>query len=198
MAKTIINSQVDKLIALVILVLTMAAGYIAVKHVYLERINALNHQITLAKRKQAKIDSILAAEQDLMHQIAQQKSRLRKDQLFLVNSKPATAASELQNFIKNLVARHSRAKISTIKPYPVNEYDDYSETSLEIRLRDVNHEDLQRLLFQIENSTPVIVVKELDILVARRRYKAVTNAPKHKPGLGVTLVVSGFFKGDEA
>jgi hypothetical protein len=190
-----ISSTVDRIFAVLILLVLLAGAYAMVRNYYLEQLTALHQELTLSKKKHAKIDAILVNEKHLGNQIRQFKGQVQKNRLFLNQDNPATAASELQNHVRKLISSNSRAKISAIKPYPAKVYDNYSETSFEIYLLDVSHSDLYRLLHSIESSVPIVLVRELEITVTRRRYKSIAKADEDPANMKVTLVVSGFFRG---
>ena len=194
MHKTFINKEIDKILAVMLLLAGLVGGYLLVKHVYLEQMVKLSHEIELQKRKNAKVDSILAGERELRIKINEQKSNIRRNKIFLSGRKSATAVSELQNKIKNLVSKNSKGKIQTIKPYPVLIYDDYSEASLEIRIKDISHQGLHRVLYEIESHSPVLLINELDIKLSQLRYSALVEEKDENKKLAVTMVVSGFFR----
>lgn len=194
MQKVLINNQVDKLLAVGLLLVVLAATYGFARFVYLEEIVSLNKEIDLRKRKNAKIESILGNEREIRASINREKSTIRKNRIFLKGRKPATAVSELQNYVKNLVTRHSGAKIQTMKPYPVIAHDNYSEASVEVRIRNLGHEGLQKLLFMFEGQAPVLLLKEMDIKLAQNRYSAIVKPGDEPKKLVVTIVVSGFFR----
>ena len=190
-----INKQVDRVLALGLLLLVIASAYAFIQHVYLAQIKSLNSEIEIKKKRNAKIDSILKNEKAVKSEIAKQTRINRKNKIFLSGKKPATAASELQNYMKRLIATYTKATIVTIKPYPVIEHDDYSEASLEIRLKDVGHKGLHNVLFRIESNAPVLIMRELDIKLTQLRYKTVVEASEEKEKLAVTMVISGFYRG---
>jgi hypothetical protein len=76
----------------------------------------------------------------------------------------------------------------------VVKYDNYSEASLEIRISGMGHESLQELLYGIESHSPVLIIQELDIKLPQRRYSAMVEPTGEPENLGVTFVVSGFFR----
>jgi hypothetical protein len=190
-----ISSGVDRLLAVLILLVLLAGAYTVVGNFYLEELTALDQELALSKKKHAKIDAILVNEKQLRNQIEQFKGQVQKNRLFLSQDNPATAASELQNHVRKLIGANSKAKISAIKPYPAKVYDNYSETSFEIYLLDVSHSDLYRLLYSIESNVPLVLVRELEITVTRRRYKPLIETEEDPGNMNVTLVVSGFFRG---
>lgn len=194
MHRIFINRQIDGILAVCILLLGLIAGYLSVKHVYLEQLISLNNEIELKKKKNAKINSILANEKGLRIKIQQQKNSNNKNKIFLTSNDSATAASDLQNYLKKLIATYSNAKILTIKPYPVLEHDEYSEASLEIRIKDIGHEGLHNVLYRIENNAPVLLIKELDIKLTQLRFKSVVTSKDKQEKLAVTMVVSGFYR----
>ncbi len=189
-----INTQIDKILAIGILLVGLVAGYGFVQYVYLEQLHNINYEIELKKKRNARVDSILASEKYFREIISQQKSINNKNKIFLNSKKSATAASELQNYLKRLIARHSKAKILAIKPYPVTNYDDYSETSLEIRIKDIGHKELHKVLFMIESRSPILLIKELDIKRDRLQYKSIVKLKDTAAKLTVTMVVSGFYR----
>ncbi len=189
-----INSQVDKALALGFLLVILIAGFGFIQYVYVEKLRDFDLTLELKKKKSAKIDSILANESELREKIKQQNDINNRNKIFLNSKKPATAASELQNFLKTLISRQSKAKIIAIKPYPVTKYDNYSETSLEIRIKDINHQDLHKVLFMIENRSPALLIKELDIKRDQLQYKSVVESKDAAAKLNVTMVVSGFYR----
>ncbi len=194
MHNPVISNAIDRILAIVILLTLLAGGYLLVRYVYLEQLTSLSHELEVLKKKHAKIDSILVSEKELKKQIRELKVRTQKNKLFLNNKNSATAASELQNYIKRLVGTYSKAKISSIKPYPVKTYDDYSETSLEISLLEISHDDLHRLLYNIENNAPVVLVREIEIKLARRKYRPLVKSEVEPTRMGASMVVSSFFR----
>jgi len=189
-----INSQIDRVLALGILLISLTGGYIFTKYVYLDQLLNFSYEMELMKKKNAKIDSILAEEKDLRDKITQQKYKNDKNKIFLNSNKSSTAASELQNYLKKLIAKNSKAKILAIKPFPIMEYDNYSEASLEIRIKDIVHKELHKVLFMIESKSPVLLIKELDIKRTQLQYKSLVNSKEKQPRLDVIIVVSGFFR----
>ncbi len=198
MNNTYFNSQLDKALAIGILLFVLVAGLVFAKYIYLNQITTFVDEIEFGKKKSAKVNTILADEKNLQRQIHQKKSQFKKDRIFLTNTNPANAASELQNYIKRLIATQSRAKILTIKPYPVLAHDDYYETSLEIRLKGIGHKDIQKILYMIESRSPVLLVKEIDIRRPQLQYKSLVPKETKEINFGVTMVVSGFFRGSAA
>lgn len=189
-----ISKQVDRILAVGLLLLVISGAYLLVQHVYLAQIKSLNSEIEFMKKKNAKIDSILSEEEDLDRKIKSRKKLSGKNKIFLVSSKHATAASELQNFLKRVIATHSKGKILTIKPYPVIEHDNYSEASLEIRIRGIGHQGLHKILYQIETNAPILVMKELDIKLNKLTYATLVKSKTEDQQLSVTMVVSGFYR----
>lgn len=194
MQKILFSNQADKLLAILLLLAVLAAGYGFVRFIYLEELTGLFNELDLKKRKNAKIDSILANEKEIRARIKKQKSILARNRIFLGGRNPATAISELENYVKKLVTRHSDAKIQTIKPYPVEKFDDYAEASLEVRIREIGHQGLHKVLYQFESNSPVLLIKELDIRWAQIRYSELIASGEEQKKLAVTLVVSGFFR----
>jgi hypothetical protein len=189
-----ITKEIDRILAVVILLGLIAGGFVFFRYAYFEQVVDLHHEIEMKKRKNAKIDSILAREMELRIKINQKKSNIRSNRIFLSSGKSATAISELQNTVKTLISKNSKARIQTIKPFPVLKYDDYSEASLEIRIKDISHQGLQRVLYAIETHSPVLLINELNIKVAQLRYSTLVDENDEQKKMAVTMVVIGHFR----
>ena len=180
--------------AIVLLLVVFAAGYFAVRYLYLEQLFDFASEIEFKKKKIAKIESILNEEEDLDKKIKARKKMGGKNKVFLASYKHATAASELQNFLKRVIATHSNGKIVTIKPYPVIDHGNYSEASLEIRIRGIGHPGLHKVLYQIEANAPILLMKELDVKLNKLKYATLVKSKNSQEQLSVTMVVSGFYR----
>ena len=189
------SSYVDKALAILLLLLVIFSGFFLFNYVYLNQITTYINEIELGQKKYAKINSIISNQKEFDRTLKQEKSKLHKNLIFLKNSNPATAASELQNYVKRIIAANSKAKVLTIKPYPVVDHDDYFETSLEIRLKAVSHNELQKLLYRIESNKPLLLVREVDVKRNRILFKSLIKNKDEKIQLNVNLIISGFFKG---
>ncbi len=189
-----LNKQVDRVLAVGILLAVLAAGYVFVKYVYLEQLAGFDRELELRKKKNAKIDSILADEKELRIKINRQKNVIQRNRIFLTSKNPATAISELQTDVKKLITTRSKGKILAIKPFPVLDHGDYSEASLEIRVKGISHKGLQNVLYMIENKSPVLLIKELDIKSVQRQFTSMVKSEGKPEKLGVSIVVSGFFR----
>jgi hypothetical protein len=194
MHKTIINTQVDKILALALLVVVLSGAYTFARFVYFEGLVSFNHEIELRKRKNAKIDSILTNEEQIRANIKEQKGIISANRAFLNGQKSATAVSELQNYVKQLIRDHSNAKIQAIKPYPAVRHKNYTEASLEVRVKNIGHKDLHKVLYMFESKSPILLVKELDIRYSRKNYSKIIETGEELKSLVVTIVVSGFFR----
>ena len=194
MQKLFINRHIDGVLAIGLLLIVLLGGYVFIKQVYLQQLSKLNYEIELKKKKNAKVNSILANEKELRDEIDQQKIAINKNIIFLNSNKPVTAASELQNYLKNIIGTHSNAKILTIKPYPAQEHADYSETSLEIRMKDIDHKELAKVLYVIESNDPLLFIKELDVKLIRRRFTSSVQSKNNRVKLGVIMVVNSFYR----
>jgi hypothetical protein len=190
------NQNVDKIIALTILGMLLLAVYGLWSRVYLDGLVQMESDIELNRKKAGRVSSILAKEAYYQKQIDESKRSYQKKRIFLQSGQASTASSELQNTVKQLINRYSHANILTIKPYPVVRHDDYSEVSVEIRMKDISHAEIQNVLYRIETQLPLILIKELEIVRAQLQYKALVPKTGYQNDLNLTLVVSGFFRTD--
>ncbi len=184
----------DKILAFGILLVVLLTVFLLLNNVYVEMLVDMNNEVKLLNRKSAKIKSILAIENDLKEKVIQKKNIMKKGKLFLSNNNSTSAASELQNYLKKLITTYSNSKILTIKPYPVAQHDEYSEVSLEIRVKDITHKELQNVLYRIETKSPVLLVKELGIRKTKLQYKPLIKKSGNTDHLESIFVISGFFQ----
>lgn len=198
MSNYIRNKLAEKFLAVSILLVLFLFAFFIFDKFYIDHLISAQQQIELKQKKLVKVNSILAKEKELNKLIKQKNIKSQKNRLFLKNNIPSTASSELQNKLKKLIVAQSRARILTIKPYPVVEHDNYSETTLEIRMKDLKHQEIQKILYLIESEMPVLLIKELDIKRTQLRFKSVVKPKSNEEKLEVILVVSGFFKEKQA
>jgi hypothetical protein len=190
------NQNVDKIIALTILALLLVISYLLFSNLYLSGLSELKSEIELSRKKTGKVDGILANEKKYQQEINKIKSEYKQSRNFLNSNQPSTASSEVQNKIKRIINSTSRAKIISLKPFPVIQHEGYSEVSVEIRMKDIGHKEIRKMLYAIESQLPLIIIKELDITRTQYSYKSILGAAaKDKNDLNVTLVASGFFRG---
>ena len=194
MHKTMINTQADKALALGILGIIVIIVIAGVRYLYIDQLAEISKDLELVKVKNARVEQILGNEASLSKQFDTQRRLINREKLFLNGRSSEAASSELQNGLKRLITTHSRSKIQTIKPIPAVKMDDYSELSLEIRVRDLDHKGLQNLLYQIEAHSPVLVIKELDLKRTQLNYRPLVKQAGKKSGLEATFVVSGYFR----
>jgi hypothetical protein len=190
------NPLIEKTLAVVLLLFFLMAGYLLFSNIYLNQLYILDKGINLKLKKVSKVESILGKEAELKAKISVQKKRLDKNKIFLTNTKPSTASTELQNKIKRLIVSKSKAKILTIKPHPFVKFDNYTETSIEIRMKNIGHNGIKNIIYLIENSSPTLIIKELDIKRTQLRYKTLVKSKGSVDKLEVILVVSAFFRGN--
>lgn len=188
------HHNLDKVFAVSILVALIFFAYLLFTNVYLDGLREIESEINLNRRKTGKVDSILANEKAYQEKIKKIQREYSQSKQFLSNNQPSTASSELQNKIKKIINTQSKAKILTLKPYPVSRHDGYSEVSVEIRMKDVSHEEIQNMLYKIEGELPLIIIREIDITRTQVSYKSILGQRNDKRDLNITLVASGFFK----
>ena len=65
-------------------------------------------------------------------------------------------------------------------------------------MKDINHSEIQKMLYQIESQLPLIIVNELDVIRTQLQYKALVSKSGDQNDLNITLVVSGYFKDESS
>lgn len=189
------HHQLDKLIAISILVLLLLMSYLLVTQIYLEGLNLIQTEIDINRKKSSKVDGILEKEKYYRNEINKIKGAYKQPKYFLSSNQSSTASSEVQNKLKKIINSQTKAKILTLKPYPVTKHEGYSEVSIEIRMKDVSHNEIQKMLYQIESEYPLIIINELDITRTQLTYKSILGKRNDSSDLNITLVASGFFRG---
>ncbi len=188
------NHVIDKTIALSILFLLLITAYFLFDNFYLEGLSEIENEISINRKKSGKVDAILSKEQFYQNKINEIRKEYSKNKIFLQSNQSSSASSEIQNLLKRLINTHSSAKILTIKTFPVVEHEGYSEASIEIRMKSINHAGIQKVLYEIESQLPLIIIKELDIIRTQLQYKSLVPKSGGTNDLNINLVVSGFFQ----
>lgn len=176
------------------LLVVIAALSLVFNQFYIQQLVEQKNVLQQSRKKTEKVKMILTQENNLKKQISSFNKTKSKNKAFLTSNSPSTAASELQNVLKRLIATYSNSRILTMKPFPVVEHKDFSEASLEIRIKDIGHNGLKNVLYRIENHAPVMLVKELDIKRTQYRFKSVVKNQIKKDKLEAVIVVSGFYR----
>lgn len=192
------NHITDKAIALLILFVLLMMGYLVLTNFYVEGLSQIENEISINRKKSGKVDAILSKEKFYQDKINQIRKEYSKNRIFLQSRQPTSASSEIQNTVKRLINTNTRAKILTIKTFPVIQHEGYSEVSVEIRMKDINHSEIQKMLYQIESQLPLIIVNELDVIRTQLQYKALVSKSGDQNDLNITLVVSGYFKDESS
>lgn len=189
------SQNVDKIIAISILVVLLFLSYLLFSNVYLDGLNELETETQIQIKKTQKVDGILAKEKFYKNEISKIENKYKQSRNFLNSDQPSTASSEIQNKLKTIISRNTSAKILTVKPFPVTSHEGYSEVSVEIRMKSVNHQDIQKMLYMIENELPLIIIKDIDITRAAVAYKSILGSKaKDASDLSVSFVASSFFR----
>jgi hypothetical protein len=189
------NQLVDKIVAVTILLVLLVISYLLFTRLYLSGLDELKSEIQINTRKVEKVDSILANEKIYQKNINEIKNKYKQAGNFLNSNQSSTASSEIQNKIKSIISRNTKAKILTLKPYPVTRHEGYSEVSIEIRMRDIGHEEVKNMLYKIESELPLIIIKELEIGRAQQQYKSILGKTRsNENDLSITLVASAFYR----
>ena len=192
------NHITDKAIALLILFVLLMMGYLVLTNFYVKDLSQIENEISINRKKSGKVDAILSKEKFYQDKINQIRKEYSKNRIFLESRQPTSASSEIQNTVKRLINTNTRAKILTIKTFPVIQHEGYSEVSVEIRMKDINHSEIQKMLYQIESQLPLIIVNELDVIRTQLQYKALVSKSGDQNDLNITLVVSGYFKDESS
>ena len=188
------NQNLDKAVALSILLLLLLLVYVLFSSFYLDGLREIESETEILRKKTERVDSILAQEKFYQDEIQKVKKKYKQSKNFLNSSQPSTASSEIQNTLKSIISRNTRAKILTVKPFPVVQNDGYSEVSVEIRMKAVNHQEIQKMLYLIENELPLIIIKDIDITRASVAYKSILGQSKDASDMSMTFVASSFFR----
>jgi len=181
----------EKALALGLLFVALLLLYWLVFDLYLGYLSDQKSEYHYKKDEVGRIQSILSQETEWQVLIQKNSKKAQNQQLFLRSQKASAAASELQNRLKGLIKRHSKARIQTIKDNPIVKKEGYTELSVQMRMRSITHEEIKKILYFIESAKPILRIKKLDVKRQQLSYKRLVA---QKPILEMTIVVSGFFK----
>lgn len=188
------SQNLDKVIALSILAVLVLVLLLLFSNVYLDGLSEIDKEAELLRRKTDKVDGILAREKFYQQEIAKVKRQYSQARNFLNSTQPSTASSELQNKLKSIISRNTKAKILTVKPFPVVNSDGYSEVSVEIRMKQASHDDIHKMLYLIEKELPLIIIKDIDIAKTAAAYKSILGKVRDSGDMNMTFVASSFFR----
>jgi general secretion pathway protein M len=122
------------------------------------------------------------------------KIKQEHDQQGYFNSQEtdALASAEMQNFIKKAIV-DAGGELSSTQAIPVTVKDGFSRITVRVRMTG-NSEVLRAVLYQIETSTPLIIIDQIDIRPIRGRRNPKTNKIEPSNSLNVNFQAVSFMR----
>jgi len=150
---------------------------------------------TIAERADlvAKYRRLAAAKPALAKRLAQVRTRDSASAGFLSGGNEALIGAELQNRLKGMV-ESSGGKLNSVQVLPGKDEDGFRRVTIRARVNGTI-EALQKVIYQVETSTAVLLVDNVDVRArkSRRRRQNQTQPPVRT--LDVRFDLSGYTRG---
>lgn len=153
------NTERALAVGLLVLVLVLAATLVLLPAINQWR--ALNDEKDQLAVKLRQYERILAGKEQVLKSVASVKETIEEQNYFNSQSTEALASAEVQEVIKKAIV-DAGGKLSSTQALPVKSKDRFSLLTVSVRMTG-NSEVLRSVLYQLETSTPLIIIDQLDI-----------------------------------
>lgn len=153
------NTERALAVGLLALVLVLAATLVLLPAINQWR--ALNDEKDQLAVKLRQYERILAGKDQVLKSVASVKETIEEQNYFNSQSTEALASAEVQEVIKKAIV-DAGGKLSSTQALPVKSKDRFSLLTVSVRMTG-NSEVLRSVLYQLETSTPLIIIDQLDI-----------------------------------
>ncbi|MGR9071698.1 MAG: type II secretion system protein GspM [Gammaproteobacteria bacterium] len=135
----------------------------------------------------------IVASKDLVYDsIGDSRERFESQGYFSNQQTEALASAELQKFLKKVISSAGGQMTSTqVLPKKVEEH--FIRISVRVRMAS-DIEVLRSVLYEIESSTPLLLIEQLDIRPVRGRRNRLTRKVEPSSQLNVNFQVAGFMR----
>lgn len=153
------NAERALAVGLLALVLALLAAVVLLPAI--NQWQALNDEKEQLAVKLRQYERILAGKEQVLKSIASVKETIEEQNYFNSQSTEALASAEVQEVIKKAIV-DAGGKLSSTQALPVKSKDRFSLLTVSVRMTG-NSEVLRSVLYQLETSTPLIIIDQLDI-----------------------------------
>ena len=137
-------------------------------------------------------ERILAKKDAVVASIDKIKEEHDQQGYFNSQETDALASAEMQNFIKKAIV-DAGGELSSTQAIPVTVKDGFSRITVRVRMTG-NSEVLRAVLYQIETSTPLIIIDQIDIRPIRGKRNPKTNKIEPSNSLNVNFQAVSFMR----
>jgi len=137
-------------------------------------------------------ERILATKNTVNASMAKIKQQHDQQGYFNSQETDALASAEMQAFIKKTIV-DAGGQLSSTQALPVNNKNKFSKITVRVRMNG-NSEVLRAVLYNIETSTPLIIIDQIDIRPLRGAMNNVTRQIEANNNLNVNFQVVSFMR----
>ncbi len=137
-------------------------------------------------------ERILATKNTVVASMAKIKEQHDLQSYFNSQETDALASAEMQAFIKKTIV-DAGGQLSSTQALPVNNKNKFSKITVKVRMNG-NSEVLRAVLYNIETSTPLIIIDQIDIRPLRGTMNNVTHQIDANNNLNVNFQVVSFMR----
>jgi len=137
-------------------------------------------------------ERILATKNTVVASMAKIKEQHDLQSYFNSQETDALASAEMQAFIKKTIV-DAGGQLSSTQALPVNNKNKFSKITVRVRMNG-NSEVLRAVLYNIETSTPLIIIDQIDIRPLRGAMNNVTRQIEANNNLNVNFQVVSFMR----
>ncbi len=162
-----LNATQRRLLAVGLLLLVLLLFYELVARPLITRYQDNREQIAVLEQRLASYRAVAANAPALKQQIQQRLNELKRSGYFLKSTTPALASAELQDLVRGKITQ-GKGHLFSSQAHETTLEEGYRKVVVDARMRgDMNA--LQRILFKLVTSRPLVFVDELVITGIRSR-----------------------------
>ena len=139
-----------------------------------------------------KYERILAKKEIVIASMATIKQQHEGQSYFNSQKTDALASAEMQEFIKKAIV-DAGGQLSSTQALPVSNKDKFSRITVSVRMTG-SSEVLRTVLYQIETSTPLIIIDQIDIRPMRGKRNRTTRQIESSNQLNVNFQAVSFMR----
>ena len=178
-----------RILALGVLLMIILAGFMFLIQPYLYLLNSSEDHLDAIRFEHANNIKLLRKKDYYLDNLAIMSDAYNSEDVYLESNKKSLATAEIQSIFKELAERSNAELISS--QVTTDEVDTENSVGLNTRLR-ADIFALQRLIYEIESSSPRLVIKKVSIRRGGRAVFRYKNEESSSQTLDVRLEVFGY------
>jgi len=187
-----VNATQSQWLALALFIMTLLGlGFIIIMPLVLTTIDHYQRQQELIFRLQ-RSQKVVAQKPLVIKQIQQLKQQYHKQNYFSTRDTVALASADLQKFIKQTISQ-AGGQLTSTQVLPSRIEDGFNRMTIKVRMSG-DMDSLRQILYEIESSTPVMLVDQIDIRPVRGKRNRKTRKIEPSNQLNINFQVVGFMR----